>query len=761
MDRNEMEVALMAPQTASIPRSNKRSLSTGHYMAVYIRLLIKIRLRNLGYSAYYALSLFFCALYLMGMVTSPETKKDTPDPERKAVTDARNTLIGWPASYFATPKNQLSEQALAFISSRVQWMDSETEVINTLKGLEEHELAMGYSFGENGTERNLKVMTARLTQEEGVQAVTYQLVETRKNKTLHMGTREFAHPETTTISPVGGFYAMYFVYSLIFVGSKAVQFLVALAENRAEFMMKVVGMTETGRTLAIIVLHFVEMIPLIIVGTALFGFVKMSQGTSLVLFALAMGLLAITMVFVGVGFSYVLKKSSHFSGYLVAKMVVGIVSMMLVMNQKRMPNVVNYLCYAVIPCHPFYGMVDLMFQQKGSGLPLTFATLSSHTIISGRGFLFWQVWEIIVWGVFALVMTLCCKRAYGKAPLGWKNLCKCSRWRRVMGGYRNLQLMDYSNEEMALSMHNVTKEYKGHVTTRALNNVTFDIPTGGMVIIIGPNGAGKSTIISSLVGAIDITSGSILMFGEEIEQNFSALYANLGIVFQDNVVIKELTCEEYMRLWCDILGESRSQATADVSYFSSLLGLGDCLLKRCDSLSGGQKRRLCIALALLRKPAILILDEPTAGVDVQARQLIWKAVTSVEGLTCFISAHSLEEAESIATGILVMKKGEKAFYGTAAELRNQYQCGYRITILDDNANMQQILAAIQDVVREATILEDHPKTVLVPADLRAADVLEHLERNKQFLGITRYTVHLENLEETLRKIIEDEEAAQK
>ena len=761
MDRTEMEVALMAPQTASIPGSNRRRLSTGHYMSVYMRLLVKIRFRNPGYFAYYAASLFFCALYLMGMVTAPETKEDTPDPHYQATSDARPTLIGGPASYMATPKDELSEQALAFLSTRVQWMETETEVIDSLKALDDDEIGMGFSFAENGTEKNVKLMTARMLQDPGIEAITYQLIETRKNKTLHMGTREFAHPQTTTISPMGGFYAMYFVFSLMFIGAKAVQFLVALAENRAEFMMKVVGMTETGRTFAIVILHFVEMIPLIVVSTVLFGIVKMSQGTSLMLFALALSMLGLTMVFVGVGFSYVLKKSSHFSGYLVGSMVFGMVSMMLVMNQKRMPHAVSYLCYAVIPCHPFYGMLDLMFEQKGAGLPLTFATLSSHTIISGRGFLVLQAWEIIVWGLFALIMTLGCKRAYGKAPLGWKNLCRCSRWRRVMGGYRHLHLMDYSNDEMALSMHNVTKEYKGHVTTRALNNVTFDIPTGGMVIIIGPNGAGKSTIISSLVGAIDITSGSILMFGEEIEQNFSALYANLGIVFQDNVIIKELTCEEYMRLWCDILGENRSQATADVSYFSSLLGLGDCLLKRCDSLSGGQKRRLCIALALLRKPAILILDEPTAGVDVQARQLIWKAVTSVEGLTCFISAHSLEEAESIATGILVMKKGEKAFYGTAAELRNQYQCGYRITILDESTNMEQVLAAIRDVVREATILEDHPRTVLVPADLRATDVLEHLERNKQFLGITRYTVHLENLEETLRKIIEDEEAAQK
>ena len=131
----------MAPQTASIPGSNRRRLSTGHYMSVYMRLLVKIRFRNPGYFAYYAASLFFCALYLMGMVTAPETKEDTPDPHYQATSDARPTLIGGPASYMATPKDELSEQALAFLSTRVQWMETETEVIDSLKALDDDEIA--------------------------------------------------------------------------------------------------------------------------------------------------------------------------------------------------------------------------------------------------------------------------------------------------------------------------------------------------------------------------------------------------------------------------------------------------------------------------------------------------------------------------------------------------------------------------------------------------------------------------------------------
>jgi ABC-type multidrug transport system ATPase subunit len=127
-------------------------------------------------------------------------------------------------------------------------------------------------------------------------------------------------------------------------------------------------------------------------------------------------------------------------------------------------------------------------------------------------------------------------------------------------------------------------------------------------------------------------------------------------------------------------------------------------------------------------------------------------------MTGFISVHSVEEAESVCSRMLVLKKGKTAFIGTAAELRNEYKCGYRLTFLGENVEMDRILEVVQTVIPEASAREDFSNMLVLPVDLKVADVLEVLEAKKSELGIGRYTVQIEGLEETMRKIIEDEEA---
>lgn len=731
------------------------------YFLIYIKLLAKIRKRNRSYIGFYVIGMCFCAFYFAGSFIKPVTSPDTPHPDVRTIPDSRDVMRRLGNVFWATPPSDFAKHALDFLpDGNVRWVNEQTDIVNALQSLNDTEIGTGIVFAKNDTGCDLKILTARMSENTPIYAITTQLLLDNSTQ-LSLSQRPFAHPETSSLIGVQTNSIMYFCLAFIFIGSKGLQFLVSLSEKKVEFMMKVMGMSEVGRNLAAFVIHIVELAPLIFIATGAVMSVETSQGTNPALFALSYALTILTFTFMSLGFSYVLRNAKQVGGFLVVCLVLCTVSLMLLVFQMSIPKSVMYVCYTIIPFQPFYGFMDLIFQQSSLGEPLGFGNLDSSVLVSGSALLLWHVEQVVVWFLFYIVMALCCKRVFGKAPLGWRNLLRCAKWRQILKRGRRFCLLDYSNDDVALSMRNVSRTYNGKVKTLALNDFSVDIPTGGMVIVIGPNGAGKSTLINALVGAIDIDSGSIAVFGQEIEQDFSVLYANLGIVFQDNVLIDELTCDEYLRLWCDLQGESSVQASSDISYFCSLLGIGDCLAKQSNSLSGGQKRKLAIALALIRKPAILILDEPTAGVDVQARQCIWKAICSVDGLTCLISAHSLEEAENIASGILVMKKGEKAFYGTAAELRNQYQCGYKITILDDGVDMAAILAATREVVPEATIVEDHPKTIIVPADLRATDVLERLEQAKQPLGFSSYTVHLENLEETLRNIIEDEEAETK
>jgi ABC-type multidrug transport system ATPase subunit len=169
-----------------------------------------------------------------------------------------------------------------------------------------------------------------------------------------------------------------------------------------------------------------------------------------------------------------------------------------------------------------------------------------------------------------------------------------------------------------------------------------------------------------------------------------------------------------------------------------------------DNLSGGSKRKLCLAIALAKNPIVLLCDEPCAGIDVEARQMIWRAISSYTDMTAFINVHSIDEAESMTSRILVMSQGRVKFLGTPAEMREEFKCGYRVAILDDSASMDEIISRVRNVVPEVRVDNEHERTLLLPADLRVGAALE-------VIGDVKYIVHLDSMEITIRKMIEDDE----
>lgn len=308
-----------------------------------------------------------------------------------------------------------------------------------------------------------------------------------------------------------------------------------------------------------------------------------------------------------------------------------------------------------------------------------------------------------------------------------------------------------------VDIDSLRKVYPGKMETLAVNNISMSLSPGDIVIAIGPNGSGKSTLINMLSGTLEATSGSIRIGGKEVGRDFSGLYARLGIVFQDDTIAEKLTTREHLEIISQLNGASDEETLDEVMRIASLLQLTEVLDNQAGMLSGGQKRKLCIGMAFIRHPSIIIMDEPTAGLDAQSRQLVWKIIHESQGITGFISSHSLEEGESVSNRILVVVNGKAAFCGTATEMRTQFKCGYYLTFVDDVC-MKDILEFLQQIEPAAELDSNRPKAILVPDKIEMADLLENLDLNKDRFGVTKYTVHLENLEETLRKLIEDEEA---
>ena len=210
----------------------------------------------------------------------------------------------------------------------------------------------------------------------------------------------------------------------------------------------------------------------------------------------------------------------------------------------------------------------------------------------------------------------------------------------------------------AVSFVNVAKTYaspRGDV--RALDDVSFDIEQGEFFGLLGPNGAGKTTLISILAGLARATSGRVAVLGHDVQAEYAAARRKLGVVPQELVFDPFFTVREALRIQSGYFGVHDNDAWIDELLAN--LGLADKAQANMRQLSGGMKRRVLVAQALVHRPPVIVLDEPTAGVDVELRQTLWQFVARLnkEGHTVLLTTHYLEEAEALCGRIAMLKQG--------------------------------------------------------------------------------------------------------
>ncbi|MDB5188169.1 MAG: hypothetical protein JWO50_689 [Candidatus Kaiserbacteria bacterium] len=220
----------------------------------------------------------------------------------------------------------------------------------------------------------------------------------------------------------------------------------------------------------------------------------------------------------------------------------------------------------------------------------------------------------------------------------------------------------------ALKIQNVTKTYNNGVV--ALKNTTLTIPAGDFFALLGPNGAGKTTLIGIASGLVNKTSGSVEVFGYDTDKQTEMAKTQIGLVGQE---INFNPFEKPIDIVVNqggYYGIPRDVAIPRAETLLKDLGLGEKMNDKAMALSGGMKRRLMIARALIHKPKFLILDEPTAGVDVELRRGMWdylKRLTT-DGVTILLTTHYLEEAEQLAKHVAIIRKGEIVANGTMDEI---------------------------------------------------------------------------------------------
>ena len=228
---------------------------------------------------------------------------------------------------------------------------------------------------------------------------------------------------------------------------------------------------------------------------------------------------------------------------------------------------------------------------------------------------------------------------------------------------------------MIVQISNLQKSFKD---VKAVDDISFSVKEGELFAFLGVNGAGKSTTINIISGILNKDSGKVIICGENIDKNISKIKNSIGIVFQNSVLDKKLSGYKNLKSRAALYGIFGADFKNRLQEISDLLDLKDIIKKPLNKLSGGQKRRIDIARALIHNPKLLILDEPTTGLDPKTRITVWNVIDRLrkeQGLTVFLTTHYMEEA-SDSDYVVILDTGKIVAEGSPHYLKNKYAKDY-------------------------------------------------------------------------------------
>ena len=238
----------------------------------------------------------------------------------------------------------------------------------------------------------------------------------------------------------------------------------------------------------------------------------------------------------------------------------------------------------------------------------------------------------------------------------------------------------------------ISNLYKSYGDVKAVQDLSFHVKKGELFAFLGLNGAGKSTTISIMCGQLQKDGGRVEINGKNLDERPLEIKRELGVVFQQSVLDKSLSVYDNLKTRAALYGLTGTELETRLQELNNLFELTDFLKRPIGKLSGGQSRRVDVVRALLHKPSILILDEPTTGLDPQTRKMVWGIIDDLrkkEGLTVFLTTHYMEEAVE-ADYVVILDSGKIAAQGTPLQLKNEYSGDYITLYNADEAALQTL-----------------------------------------------------------------------
>lgn len=255
------------------------------------------------------------------------------------------------------------------------------------------------------------------------------------------------------------------------------------------------------------------------------------------------------------------------------------------------------------------------------------------------------------------------------------------------------------NMQNIIEINNLDKSFQD---VHAVNDLSLRVKEGELFAFLGVNGAGKSTTISIMCGMLAKDGGKVFIDGKDVDKDMREITKELGVVFQNTVIDAKLSVKDNLTSRAALYGITGKEAKQRIAHLAELLEFKDILNRTFGKLSGGQKRRVDVARALLNNPKILILDEPTTGLDPEARKALWSVVTSLrknQSMTVFLTTHYMEEAAD-ADYVVILDSGKISAEGTPLELKNNYT-GDFVTIYNVDEDKIKALGLPYENIRDA------------------------------------------------------------
>ena len=299
---------------------------------------------------------------------------------------------------------------------------------------------------------------------------------------------------------------------------------------------------------------------------------------------------------------------------------------------------------------------------------------------------------------------------------------------------------------LALEISNLHKTYASGL--QALKGIDLQVEEGDFFALLGPNGAGKSTCIGIISGLVNKTSGNVKIFGHSIDEEFILAKSLLGLVPQEFNFNTFEPVEEIVTNQAGFYGMPARIARQDTEHYLKQLGLWQHRKSQARRLSGGMKRRLMIARALVHKPRLLILDEPTAGVDIELRRSMWDFLEQIndQGTTIILTTHYLEEAERMCRNVAIIDEGDIILNSSMKRLLKQLNNETFVLYLRDNLEQAPQLESFNKIIR----IDHHSIEVEVPERLSINDLIHELET--QNIVVERMRNKANRLEEVFVKM---------